>query len=98
MELEAQAAAAAANSKAGAMMGALDYHFGGSQSSKSHYAPSQMTVESTAETVSSQKTGSSKASIKSSKSDKDKKKGILSKMKPPKPTASGADLMKSAGF
>lgn len=99
MELEAQAAAAAANNKAGAMMGALDYHFGGSQSSKSHYAPSQMTVESTAETVSSQKTGSSKASIKSSKSDKDKdKKGILAKMKPPKPKASGAELMKSAGF
>ncbi|KAG0033606.1 hypothetical protein BGZ82_006041 [Podila clonocystis] len=100
MELEAQAAAAAAAAnKAGAMMGALDYHFGGSQSSKSHYAPSQMTVESTVETISSQKTGSSKASIKSSKSDKDKdKKGILSKMKPPKPKASGADLMKSAGF
>ncbi|KAI9233117.1 MAG: hypothetical protein BYD32DRAFT_138386 [Podila humilis] len=97
MELEAQAAAAAANNKAGAMMGALDYHFGGSQSSKSHYAPSQMTVESTAETVSSQKSGSSKASTKSSKSDKDKK-GILSKMKPPKPKASGAELMKSAGF
>ncbi|KAF9305919.1 hypothetical protein BGZ74_008377 [Mortierella antarctica] len=103
MELEAQAAAAAAaNNRAGAMMGTLDYHFGGSQSSKSHYAPSQMTVESTVETVSSQKTGSSKASIKSSKSsksDKDKdKKGILSKMKPPKPKASGAELMKSAGF
>ncbi|KAG0321993.1 hypothetical protein BG000_003047 [Podila horticola] len=99
MELEAQAAAAAAANKAGAMMGALDYHFGGSQSSKSHYAPSQMTVESAAETVSSQKTGSSKASIKSSKSDKDKdKKGILAKMKPPKPKASGAELMKSAGF
>lgn len=99
MELEAQAAAVAANNKAGAMMGALDYHFGGSQSSKSHYAPSQMTVESTVETISSQKTGSSKASVKSSKSDKDKdKKGILSKMKPPKPKASGAELMKSAGF
>ncbi|GJJ77906.1 hypothetical protein EMPS_10265 [Entomortierella parvispora] len=59
---------------------------------------------SVAETITSQKSsGSSKAtSIKSSKSDKDSKDGgkksILGKMKPPKPKASAADLMKSAGF
>ncbi|KAF9964569.1 hypothetical protein BGZ70_006263 [Mortierella alpina] len=78
-----------------------------SKSSGSHhktagYPSSQMTVESqrTVETMSSQKSsGSSKAnSIKSSKSDETKKKGLLSKMKPPKPKASGAELMKSAGF
>ncbi|KAF9911674.1 hypothetical protein EC991_002792 [Linnemannia zychae] len=58
------------------------------------------TAESIAETVSSQKTSSSKAnSVKSSKSDQDeKKKGVLAKLKPPKPKASGAALMKSAGF
>ncbi|KAF9197365.1 hypothetical protein BGZ49_002239, partial [Haplosporangium sp. Z 27] len=60
---------------------------------------SQRTAESTLDTVSSQKSsGSSKASIKSSSSDKDKKKGILAKMKPPKPKASGAELMRGAGF
>ncbi|KAF9425266.1 hypothetical protein BGZ94_007688 [Podila epigama] len=107
MELEAQAAAAAITINT--RMGALDYHFGGGDSQSSikspssvssqhrNYAPSQMTVESTAGTVISQKSGSSKASIKSGKSDKEKK-GILSKMKPPKPKASGAELMKSAGF
>ncbi|KAI1319292.1 hypothetical protein EDD11_004429 [Mortierella claussenii] len=72
----------------------------------SHYPSSQMTAEtqltigteSTVETVSSRKSGSSKAtSVKSSGSD-EKKKGLLSKMKPPKPKASGAALMKSAGF
>ncbi|KAG0294853.1 hypothetical protein BGZ96_000342 [Linnemannia gamsii] len=67
------------------------------------YAPSQKTsaTESIAETVSSHKSsGSSKAtSVKSSKSDQDeKKKGVLAKLKPPKPKASGAALMKSAGF
>lgn len=67
------------------------------------YAPSQMTsaTESIAETTSSHKSsGSSKAtSVKSSKSDQDeKKKGVLAKLKPPKPKASGAALMKSAGF
>ncbi|KAF9134864.1 hypothetical protein BGW39_005579 [Mortierella sp. 14UC] len=58
------------------------------------------TAESIAETASSQKTSSSKAnSVKSSKSDQDeKKKGVLAKLKPPKPKASGAALMKSAGF
>ncbi|KAG0209535.1 hypothetical protein BGX33_005484, partial [Mortierella sp. NVP41] len=57
---------------------------------------------SIAETVSSQKSGSSKAnSIKSTGSGDKEKKGVLSKMnklKPPKPTKSGAALMKSAGF
>lgn len=67
------------------------------------YAASQMTsaAESIAETVSSHKSSSSSKanSVKSSKSDQDeKKKGVLAKLKPPKPKASGAALMKSAGF
>lgn len=67
------------------------------------YAASQMTsaTESIAETVSSHKSSSSSKanSIKSSKSDpEEKKKGVLAKLKPPKPKASGAALMKSAGF
>ncbi|KAF9091995.1 hypothetical protein BGX23_004713, partial [Mortierella sp. AD031] len=73
-----------------------------SLSSKGGYQSSQMTAESIAETVSSQKSGSSKAnSIKSTGSGDKEKKGVLSKMnklKPPKPTKSGAALMKSAGF
>ncbi|KAF9939261.1 hypothetical protein BGZ67_009751 [Mortierella alpina] len=113
-EAETAAAATASRHKpAEAVMSALEYHMGGggggssSKSSGSHhkaagYPSSQMTVESqrTVETMSSQKSsGSSKAnSIKSSKSDEAKKKGLLSKMKPPKPKASGAALMKSAGF
>ncbi|KAF9952176.1 hypothetical protein BGZ72_006462 [Mortierella alpina] len=109
-EAETAAAAAGRHKPAEAVMSALEYHMGGSSSSKSSgshhktvgYPSSQMTVESqrTVETVSSQKSsGSSKAnSIKSSKSDEAKKKGLLAKMKPPKPKASGAALMKSAGF
>ncbi|KAF9574813.1 hypothetical protein EC968_005291 [Mortierella alpina] len=112
-EAEATAAAAAGRHKpAEAVMSALEYHMGGgggssskssgSQHKTAGYPSSQMTVESqrTVETMSSQKSsGSSKAnSIKSSKSDEAKKKGLLAKMKPPKPTASGAALMKSAGF
>ncbi|KAF9404072.1 hypothetical protein BGX21_000018 [Mortierella sp. AD011] len=79
-----------------------------SSAPKNGYATSQITLESKhptesiAETVTSSKSAgssSSKAtSIKSSSSDKDKKKGVLSKMKPPKPKASAAELMKSAGF
>jgi len=84
-----------------------------SNTSKVSFTSSQITTESV-ETLASQKSGSgsSKAtSIKSNNSDKEKdkagkdkdkkeekKKGFMSKMKPPKPTASGADLMKSAGF
>ncbi|KAG0264137.1 hypothetical protein BG011_007405 [Mortierella polycephala] len=89
-----------------AALGALDYRLGGhpgsgSASSKSFSSKveSHSTMASSiVETVSSQKSSSSKAaSLKSSKSD-EKKKGLLSKMKPPKPKSSGADLMKSAGF
>ncbi|KAF9436828.1 hypothetical protein BGZ76_002865 [Entomortierella beljakovae] len=55
-------------------------------------------AESIAETVSSSGKSSKAMSIKSSSSDKERKKGLLSKMKPPKPKASGKELMKSAGF
>ncbi|KAF9903763.1 hypothetical protein BX616_001542 [Lobosporangium transversale] len=94
------------HNSAAATMGALEYHAGGMSSYKSSkgssgYAPSHMTVETTSETVTSQKSSNSSGkamSVKSQGSDKDKKKGLLSKMKPPKPAASGAELMKSAGF
>ncbi|KAG0212047.1 hypothetical protein BGX28_006945 [Mortierella sp. GBA30] len=104
-------AAARRNSPTEAMMGALDYHLGGlplgpggksSSSYKTSYPSSQMTVESTAtaETITTQKSNESgkATSIKSSKSDETKKKGLLAKMKPPKPQQSGKALMKSAGF
>ncbi|KAF9111565.1 hypothetical protein BGX27_004755 [Mortierella sp. AM989] len=89
---------------------AMDYYPGGQSNNMSHrsmmpnsgYSSGQIPVGAhlTVESAdSSSKSNSSKAtSIKSSTSDKEKKKGILAKMKPPKPTASGAELMKSAGF
>ncbi|KAI7828746.1 hypothetical protein BC939DRAFT_442813 [Gamsiella multidivaricata] len=92
------------------MMGALDYHMGGtpsnvstkssgSKSNGKNYASSMMTVttESTVESHKSGSSGGKAMSVKSTGSE-EKKKGLLAKMKPPKPKASGADLMKSAGF
>ncbi|KAF9974370.1 hypothetical protein BGZ73_002221 [Actinomortierella ambigua] len=90
-----------------AMLGALDYHFGaamggggssGGKKPKSHTSPldwSKGSSDPTTETMVSIKSNSSKGS---SKSDEKKDKGLLKKLKPPKPTKSGADLMRSAGF
>lgn len=93
-----------------AVLGALDYHFGnthgGSKHNKHHHHHHHHTG-SIVETVTSQKSSGSKNSngssgkenSSSSKDNKDKdKKGLFTKMKPPKPKVSGADLMKSAGF
>ncbi|KAF9183424.1 hypothetical protein BGZ51_004042 [Haplosporangium sp. Z 767] len=100
-----QRQAEATYNKPVAVMNALDYHLGGlpssgaasSKSSSSKAESHPNTASSIVETISSQKSSNKAASVKSSKSD-EKKKGILSKMKPPKPKASGAELMKSAGF
>ncbi|KAG0229311.1 hypothetical protein BGW42_001651 [Actinomortierella wolfii] len=88
-----------------AMIGALDYHFGaamgggggGGKKSKHTTAPLDWSKGSdpTIETTVSAKSNSSKGS---NKSDEKKEKSLLKKLKPPKPTQSGADLMKSAGF
>ncbi|KAG0250314.1 hypothetical protein BG011_008489 [Mortierella polycephala] len=73
--------------------GALDYHFG------SVSAPIKLKGSSDSamiDTMNSQKSGSSQSSG-GGKGNK-KEKGLFNKMKPPKPSLSGADLMKSAGF
>ncbi|KAG0355485.1 hypothetical protein BG005_005571 [Podila minutissima] len=97
-----------------AVLGALEYHFGnssghGSSSSKhnkKHHHHHHHTT-SIVDTLTSQKSNGSKngssgkenSSSPSSKDNKDKdKKGLFTKMKPPKSKVSGADLMKSAGF
>lgn len=81
-----------------AVLGALDYHFGGI---KQPPAPSKIRATNDGmqyDPLGSGKSGTSKGSSSNSR-DKDKKeKGLFNKMKPPKPTISGADLMKSAGF
>ncbi|KAF9926043.1 hypothetical protein FBU30_004290, partial [Linnemannia zychae] len=79
--------------------GALDYHFGGSPKAP---APSKIRGTnpdgSIVESIKSSSSGGSSGNGQK-KSDKDKeKKGLKIKMKPPKPTLSGAELMKSAGF
>ncbi|KAG0021150.1 hypothetical protein BGZ82_011406 [Podila clonocystis] len=93
-----------------AVLGALDYHFGNSsgQGSSSKHKKHHHT-SSIVDTITSQKSSGSKNSgssgkenntpppSSSSKDNKDKK-GLFTKMKPPKPKVSGADLMKSAGF
>lgn len=94
-----------------AVLGALDYHFGNSHGSskhnKHHHHHQHHHTSSIVETITSQKSSGSKNSngssgkenSSSSKDNKDKdKKGLFTKMKPPKSTVSGADLMKSAGF
>lgn len=94
-----------------AVLGALDYHFGtthgSSKHNKHHHHHHHHHTGSIGETITSQKSSGSKNSngssgkenSSSSKDNKDKdKKGLFTKMKPPKPKVSGADLMKSAGF
>ncbi|KAG0213533.1 hypothetical protein BGX28_004169 [Mortierella sp. GBA30] len=83
-----------------AVLGALDYHFGGM---KQPPTPSKIraTNDTYVDATGSSKSNSSKSSSGSRDKDKDKdkkEKGLFNKMKPPKPTISGADLMKSAGF
>ncbi|KAG0088665.1 hypothetical protein BGZ93_010306 [Podila epicladia] len=93
-----------------AVLGALDYHFGNSSghgSSSKHNKKHHHTT-SIVDTLTSQKSSGSKNSGSSGKENnsppsskdiKDKdKKSLFTKMKPPKPKVSGADLMKSAGF
>ncbi|KAI1314881.1 hypothetical protein EDD11_001604 [Mortierella claussenii] len=83
-----------------AVLNALDYHFGGngggSGSGGSRQAPAPFKIRAPQDEDSMKMMGESS----SGKNEKDKKKDkkLLSKMKPPKPTLSGADLMKSAGF
>ncbi|KAF9314873.1 hypothetical protein BG003_003725 [Podila horticola] len=96
-----------------AVLGALDYHFGnsgGHGSSSKHNHKKHHHTSSIVDTITSQKSSGSKSSGSSGKEnsaspsskdnkDKDKdKKGLFTKMKPPKSKVSGADLMKSAGF
>ncbi|KAG0331551.1 hypothetical protein BG000_010785 [Podila horticola] len=96
-----------------AVLGALDYHFGnsgGHGSSSKHNHKKHHQTSSILDTITSQKSSGSKSSGSSGKEnnaspsskdnkDKDKdKKGLFTKMKPPKSKVSGADLMKSAGF
>ncbi|KAF9911090.1 hypothetical protein EC991_004644 [Linnemannia zychae] len=84
---------------AAVVSGALDYHFGGAKAP----APSKIRGNPDGSIVESVKSGSSGGSSggggkKSEKEKEKEKKSLKSKMKPPKPTLSGADLMKSAGF
>ncbi|KAG0280079.1 hypothetical protein BGZ95_011380 [Linnemannia exigua] len=85
---------------AAVVSGALDYHFGGAKAP----APSKIRGNPDGSIVESVKSGSSGGSSGGGggggkKNEKEKeKKSLKSKMKPPKPTLSGADLMKSAGF
>ncbi|KAG0055937.1 hypothetical protein BGZ83_006862 [Gryganskiella cystojenkinii] len=67
------------------------------------YLLKQQQIQQTATSVAESTTTSSSGgggSLKSKEKEKDgkKEKGFLNKIKPPKPTVSGADLMKSAGF
>ncbi|KAF9938085.1 hypothetical protein BGZ67_000590 [Mortierella alpina] len=82
-----------------AVLGALDYHFGGF---KQPPAPSKIRATNDGmhydSSLGSGKSGTSKGSSSSSREKDKKEKGLFNKMKPPKPTISGADLMKSAGF
>ncbi|KAF9966653.1 hypothetical protein BGZ70_001688 [Mortierella alpina] len=78
-----------------AVLGALDYHFGGF---KQPPAPSKIRATNDGVQYDYMGSGKSSGTSKGSSSRDKKEKGLFNKMKPPKPTISGADLMKSAGF
>ncbi|KAF9437771.1 hypothetical protein BGZ76_011229, partial [Entomortierella beljakovae] len=75
----------------------IDYHFGGGGVVK---ASSSFRIRSPNEMQSSSSGNSAGSGRSEKEKEKDKKKDkkLMAKMKPPKPTLSGAELMKSAGF
>ncbi|KAF8983809.1 hypothetical protein BGZ46_009454 [Entomortierella lignicola] len=97
-----------------AVVNELDYHFGGvKQTSPSAFrirSPNEgMRVEAPSSQMGSISSKSDKEKAKDKEKEKKKEKerekerekrekNVLSKMKPPKPMLSGAELMKSAGF
>ncbi|KAF9191800.1 hypothetical protein BGZ51_006684 [Haplosporangium sp. Z 767] len=78
------------------VLGALDYHFGSVSAPIKLKGSNGSNDSAMADIMNSQKFGNSQSNGGGKGSKKEK--GLFNKIKPPKPSLSGADLMKSAGF